>query len=276
MTQGFTLKGGTEMTEQNQGFEPSDVAPMPSVLAEATTLLFRPGVQLRMTAAVLLCLFALFLPLMVMPFGAFLFLIPTIIFAVAPMLYGLAYMGEKAKNGETLSVRDLFIAFSKKYWYAIGSVLLWLLLLLLPVLLVVFCAVGAWAIYSLAVASPEVSDYSFFVLVFGAVVTFLSFLPALFLLCPAYFFLSLRVREEKLSIGRAVGLSVRLITKNSFGYFKLQLKYAGLFVLSCLSVCTLFPIYTIPLMVIATPVYLDRLIGAPTSENNIINIEDLK
>lgn len=246
------------MTELNRGDEPSVLSSKPSVLSEAQRCLFRPGVQLRMTAAILLCVFTALFPLM-MPLGALLLLVPTIIFVLCPMLYGLAYMGEKAKNGESLSMRDLFIAFSRQYWHAIGSVVIWVLLLLVPVLLVIFCAVGAWAVYMLALATPAVSAYSYFVSVFGVIVTILSFLPALYLMRPAYFFLAIRVKAQKISITRAFGLSVRLISEDSSRYFNLQLKYAGLSILSCLSVCTLFPIYTLPLILIATPVHLDRL-----------------
>lgn len=247
------------MTEKNQKIIPSALIETPSVLSEAQRCLFRPGVLLRMTVAILLCLFAALLPLMI-PLGSVLLLVPSTIFVVFPMLFGLAYMGEKAKNGEGLSMRDLFVAFSRRYWYAIRSVLISGLLMLIPLLLVILCAVSAYTVHMLTKATPSVSAYSPFVLLLGVTVTVLSFIPALYLMCPAFFFLAIRVKEQKIRASRTVGLSVRLLARDPFGYLSLQLKYTGLSVLSFLSVCTLFPTYTLPLILIATPLYLDRLI----------------
>lgn len=230
-----------------------------ALLQDAQELLFQPGVQLRMTAAVLLCIFSALFPWMFPILNVFL-AIPFELFITLPMLYGLAVMARKVKNGEELSLTDLFFAFAKnRYWYSITTMLSVILFVGLPILILELCIYGAVTVYSVMLVTPVASEYAIPVLVFGIMVCLFALIPVIFLEIPAFFLLGIRVKSPKISVFRAMKLSVRLLSRDLFRYFVLELKFLFLTLISCISVCTLFPIYTIPLFFLSNALYLDRL-----------------
>lgn len=228
-------------------------------LSGAQRLLFSSGTQLRILTAILLCLFVTILPLMI-PFGSFAF-VPVTIFVTFPMIFGLVYMGEKVNNGEGLSVRDVFYAFSaRRYWYSIRSVFVWLILLLVPISLLLCSIVGVWILHLVCVKDPELGAYSIFTFLFSFLLTIVISGILLLAVQPAYLFLTIRMREERIHVLRVISLLFQILKGNGFHLWVLQLKYALLIFLSVVSVCTLFPIYTIPLILVAAPYHLNELI----------------
>lgn len=243
------------MTEHIPKTEHSSSAKAP-LLSDAQTCLFQAGVQIRMILAILLCLFAAFFPLMI-SVGGFLVLIPFEIFLVFPMLYGLAIMARKAADGEELSVKDLFAAFRGGYWRAVLTVLIYLLLLCIPIALYALCIYGAVALCTMALETSVL--FAVAVVIFSVAVCFLSVFPVILLGMPAHLFLAARVKYGKLSCFGAIRMSVAFLRRNVFAYFSLCFKLIGLTILSVLSICVLFPIYTIPLALVLNALYLDRL-----------------
>ncbi len=249
----------------------------PFGISEAHRVLFSPGVQLRITMAILLCLFAVIVPMM-LPLGSFL-LLPVSLLVALPMIFGLIYMGKRVSDGEDLSVKDVFYAFSgRRYWYALSSMLLWLFLWLIPILPVIAFSVGATVFYSACVRDGESATVLTLVILCALIATVLLTLCLLFLALPAYLFLPIRVREPHTNAFRAIGLSFRLLRGNVLRLWRLQFKYVGLILLSVVSVFTLFPIYTLPLMLVASSSHVRVLSEAKGSSQEIIltQIEDSK
>lgn len=242
----------TQITLQNEMKDP---------LKRARRILFRPGVQIRMIFAHILVIFAAILPLIVLlylPFGIYL-VIAYEIFLALPLCYGLLSMARRAADGKTVTVRDLLDAFSIRYGHAIWTMLWHIVLSVLPFLLPVGVVVGASLLSQRLEAIAALSAFSGPILFLGIAVAVMTLFPVLLLQIPSYLMMAVRMKQPSYSCFRAVKESCRLLRGELPLYLKLRMQLLLLNLISCASVCALFPIYTLPLYFCVTTGTVDLL-----------------
>ena len=231
-----------------------------TLLRDAQSLLFRPGVQLRMSMAILVCIFSAVFPLFLFGnFGGIAFTIAFEVFLTVPILYGLLVMTRKVVNGEELRMIDLFAGFSRSYLKTLSTAFWFFLLAGIPIALWVMCSNGVAALYGIALITPAAEPYAIFVLILGIVVLILLAFVVLMLGMPAYLFLSIRVKDTKMPWHRAARMSFGLLKKEIAPYLVFRMRFFLLDIISVLTVCVLFPIYTIPILLISNALITDRL-----------------
>ena len=243
---------GTQYTLQNELQNP---------MKRGQRILFQPGVQIRMSVALILVVFSAILPwivLLYLPFGIYL-AIAYEIFLTLPLFYGLSYMARLAADGKAVSVRDLFTAFSACYGHAIWTILWFIILSLLPFLIPVGIVAGSAFLGKHLEATAGLSGFSVPILLLGIMVAIATLFPVLLLQIPSYLMMALRTKHPSFSCFRAVKGSLRLFRKELPTYLKLRMQLLLLSLISCASVCALFPIYTLPLYFCITAGTVDLL-----------------
>ncbi|MBO5270885.1 MAG: hypothetical protein J6B77_08870 [Clostridia bacterium] len=220
-----------------------------SLLKEGQKLLFRKGVQIRLIAAVILLIFVAFPILIFLPYsgGGIVICVAFEALITAPMLYGLFVMVRKAADRLPISVRDLFAAFSRYYVHALLSVFAFLLLALLPLLIPAGIVAGSFFLTELLPQSQASEAYAMLIEFMGVLLAGAALLPAILLQKYSYLMLSIRVKDRSLSLLRALVLASRYLKGQMGNYLKLRMQFLLLDLLSLVSVCALFPLYTIPL-----------------------------
>ena len=250
------------MTELERLFGiPEPLGDEKQILKSGQKILFCRGVQLRMASALILLIFIAVLPVLLfsMIVGGWVFLLAFECFLAAPTAYGLFVMARKAANGQTVSMRDLFFAFSRYYWHAVSTVFWFALFAGLPLLIPAGLTFGAVKLGEAVGSDPSMTGYAVLTVIFGILLAILS-IPAVFLLqMPAYLLPAIRAKDPKGSSFYAADRSFRLLRRSVGPYMKLRMQLLLLDLLSCASVCALFPIYTLPLYFSATAGYLDLL-----------------
>ena len=188
------------------------------------------------------------------------------------MIYGLFRMADRAVKGSAISVRDVFCAFSASYVRALTTVscaaVLFSLVLAVPILTVR----GMITLHVAVLSIPHTAPYAATLFVPYAILILLSVFLALFVSMPVYLFISIRIQSPSASLLRAAVQSVSYLKRDLRYYLKMRIQLLFLDLCSILSVCALFPIYTIPLQLLANALYAARLSekygNAVSNENN--------
>ena len=223
----------------------------------AQAALFCPGVQIRLSVSILLVIFSAIFPLIV------LYEAPNLVilfeaFLTAPLCYGLFVMARRAADSESVSIYHLFSAFSRRYFYAFSTVFFFALFFLLPLLLPIGVFYGSTLLASY-VGETFALGFAPPIILLGALTAVALLFPALLLQSFSYLIVSIRVKEGRYPIFRALGRSFSLIRRSIGTYLKLRMQLLLLSLLSIISVFALFPIYTLPLFLTANANLLDLL-----------------
>ena len=260
---------------------------------DAHSILFARGVQMRLALAVLICVLFVFLPLILYSFIlsvggtetydpenasifdglryvfstfiGFTLMVIAELFVVFPMFMSLPLMAAKAVRGEALSVSDVFAVFSKKHYRnSMWIPLTFVLLNALPIALFLSTVYGATTIYAVVRLNPSTAAFLPHVAVFCAVVCFVALVIAVFLSVPGYYFLALRVRKNEGNEAKrrsAVCAAYTVMRLGPAEYLRLRGRFLVLHLASLLTVCALYPIYTIPMYLIVTALTAERMQG---------------
>jgi hypothetical protein len=228
------------------------------VLLEAKMRLFSPGIQLRMIGAILLTAFALILPLFLLSW-MLLLMLAFELFVTFPMIYGLFRMADRAVKGDTVSVRDVFCAFSASYVRALTTVSCAAVLFSLALAVPILTVRGTITLHAAVLSIPHTAPYAVTLFVPYAILILLSVFLMLFVSMPAYLFISIRIHAPSTSLLRAAVQSASYLKRDLRYYLKMRGQLLLLDLCSVFSVCALFPIYTIPLHLLANAMYAARL-----------------
>lgn len=228
-----------------------------SPLRMGQNVLFRHGVQIRLSFAILLVIFSAVFPLIAL-YGFPYLLVLWEIFLTLPLAYGLFVMARRATDGEAVTMYLFFSAFSRRYFYALTTMLGFVILMGLPLLLPIGAVIGAYALAEW-VAEAVAAGFVPAVILLGYALAIPLLFPALLLQIFAYFFASIRVRNGSTPFFKAIGTSFRLLKRRIFAYLKLRMQLLLLDLISVVSVFALFPIYTLPLYLCINASYLDLL-----------------
>ena len=241
------------------------------VLLEAKLRLFTPGTQLRMIGAILLVAFAAIVPLFLLSW-LFLLMLAFELLVTLPMIYGLFRMADLAVKGREISVRDVFFAFSASYWRALTTVSFAAILMSAALAVPILTVRGMMTLHTAVLSIPRVAPYAAKLFIPYAILILLSAFLALLLSMPAYLLVSIRIQHPTVSLFRAAVQSVSYLKRDLRYYLKMRGQLLLLDLCSVFSVCALFPIYTIPLQLLANALYAARLSekygNAVSNENN--------
>lgn len=253
------------------------------LLRQSGKLLFRQGVQIRLIAAQLSILVFVFLPYLLLAgidalfqnsILTALFFYPLALselFLVLPLFSALPEMVYAAAKGEEISFAMLFRVFEKKrYWRSFCSSLFFFLLTGFCMGVGISAGYGVMVLYALALGTGATAPYAGCVLVLGIFFLLFVLLVLLLLYRPFYLVLSLRARDETLSLLQAIRLSKDLMRGELPLYLRLRVAFLGLDVLSVCSILALFPIFTIPHALITNACCAEFLIaekGIPSDES---------
>ena len=259
---------------------------------DAHSILFARGVQMRLALAVLICVLFVFLPLILYSFilsvggtetydpesaslldglryvlstfVGFTLMVSAELLVVFPMLTSLPLMAAKAVRGEALSVSDVFAVFSKRYYRgSLWTLLSAFVLNALPIALFLSTVYGATTIYAVVRLNPSTAAFLPHVAVFCAVVCLVSLVITVLISVPGYYLPALRTK----SIGsggpkRSLVLTAYTVMRSGPAeYLRLRGRFLVLHAASLLTVCALYPIYTIPMYLIVTALTAERMQG---------------
>ena len=162
-------------------------------------------------------------------------------------------------KGDTVSVRDVFCAFSASYVRALMTVSCAAVLFSLALAVPILTVRGTITLHAAVLSIPHTAPYAVTLFVPYAILILFSLFLMLCVSMPAYLLISIRIHAPSISLLRAAVQSVSYLKRDLRYYLKMRGQLLLLDLCSVFSVCALFPIYTIPLQLLANALYAARL-----------------
>ncbi len=248
---------------------------------EAKRLLLKRNNLMHLIFGICLCIAAVMLPIMlyifimgipyvfeltegvalVLTFASTAIVILTLLFVSVPIIGGFFKMAYELYLGkQRVFYKDIFKPFDsgRLYFAILVPALLFIIRILAIATVAGACFALGKSLFGLALDALGLSDiFDTFITAMLSIVSILLFLVLLFLQYGGFFVPYFVCR--KMSLKEAMKASRIFVKGNRLCIFKYIIGFAGMFVLSVLSLGTLFVVYTIPLMIFSYFIYSDKL-----------------